>query len=672
MALVLTKKRKEILERLSLITPLDILNYFPRRYVDYNEVELSNSAHQQKVVITATVIDKSKMARFQKSRTRYTIYLDYQDDEIKATVFNREYLYPQIQTGEELIVSGKYDHYKKEIIVSDILFKKNYGPENLLKPVYGLIEGVANKEIVSLIKTCYKYALENGLLDEIIPEELTSKYRLISRKEAYKEIHQPSSNEMLKQALRYLKFEELIIFNLAFIKSRKESLLNDKVVGKKIDFTLIDKFIKSLPYKLTEDQIQAIKAINNDLMSTQTMYRLLQGDVGTGKTLVAIVSLIAVCSSGYQGALMAPTDILARQHYNNITYFFKDVMPLNVALLVSSMPSANKKLVLEQIENGEVDIVVGTHALIQEQVNFKNLGLAIIDEQHRFGVNQRKLLRQKGKNVDLLLMSATPIPRTLALALYGDMDISTLYQFPSGKRNIETKLLIGKSIIPLLDEIDQVIANKRKIYLICPLIDGEESSLRGAIDVYEGLVKYFKGKYKIGLLHGKMADEEKEAIIKEFCYQDVSILVATTVVEVGVDVKSADMMVIYDAERFGLSQLHQLRGRIGRSGQKGKCYLLTNSEDEDTIKRLKFLESCDDGFEISRFDLQIRGPGELSGVKQSGVMNLKIANIVDDLKIFEVSRKDASELYPKLIDPSLQKLKEIVDTYLIKNVEVIE
>lgn len=648
---------------------MDILNYFPRRYNDYTSQDLDESFHEENTVIKASVIDVSPLVRFQRTRVRYTVYLDYNDKEINGVVFNREYLHSKLKNGVEVIVSGKYNHYRNEIIVNDLIIADKIETDEYIKPVYGLALGIANKEIVSLIKYTHNYALMNNLLKEILPIELTQKYRLISRKDAYLYIHNPPNKEGLRQALRYLKFEELIIFSLSINKSKNTYInnlnLNDRVVDKK----LVNEFIASLPYPLTNDQNETINDIIKDLSSNKIMHRLIQGDVGTGKTLVAVISLIASTSQG-QGALMAPTDILARQHYASISSLVKD-LPINVGLLVSNMPTNEKRQVLEGIKNGTIHIVVGTQALIQDKVNFKHLSLVIIDEQQRFGVNQRILLRTKGKNTDLLLLSATPIPRTLALALYGDMDISTLYEFPLGKRKIKTKLIQGKSITPLISQIENFIAAKRKIYIICPQIDNEESNLRSAVKVHEGLVKYFKDKYEIGLLHGKMSDVEKESVVSSFKDGNVHVLVSTTVVEVGVDVRSADMMIIYDAERFGLSQLHQLRGRIGRGGNEGICYLLTSSKDENALNRLRFLENCDDGFEISHFDLKNRGPGELAGVKQSGVDNFKIANIFDDIKIFEVTKMEAERLLRNYDKNDLVSLFEEVDKYLAKNVEVI-
>ena len=410
-------------------------------------------------------------------------------------------------------------------------------------------------------------------------------------------------------------------------------------VNRNIDYEYINKIIKKLPYKLTKDQLTSLKEILNDLDGNNIMYRLLQGDVGTGKTLVAALSLIAVAKSGYQSVMMAPLDLLARQHYEYLNNLIGDEM--NVVLLVSSLTNKEKEKSLKMIKDGTAQIVIGTQALIQDSVVFKNLGYTIIDEQHRFGVNQRKTLKEKGEGVDLLLMSATPIPRTLAISLYGDMDVSILSEFPNKQRNVKTDVLVTNTIKPLIGKIFDLVNNKQRVIIICSMIEGDNEIKRNVFDVYDGLKNYFDGVLNVGLLHGKLSDEEKNAEMMKFKNGKTEVLISTTVIEVGVDVKEASMIIIYDAENFGLAQIHQLRGRVGRAGQESYCYLLTTKNDEDTLKRLNFMKESDDGFEISRFDLSLRGPGELVGQKQSGLPPLQFANFIDDIKILDVAQKDA-------------------------------
>ena len=397
------------------------------------------------------------------------------------------------------------------------------------------------------------------------------------------------------------------------------------------------------------------------------MYRLLQGDVGSGKTLVASLSLIGVAKSGYQSVMMAPTDILARQHYEYIQKLVGN--DLNVCLLVASLSSKDKKEALEMIKDGRANIIVGTQALIQENVVFNKLGYTVIDEQHRFGVNQRKTLKEKGEGVDLLLMSATPIPRTLAISLYGDMDVSILNEFPNKVRNVTTDVLISNTIKPLIGKIFELVNNKQKVIIICTMIEGDNELKRNVFDVYEGIKNYFDDTLKVGLLHGKLSDEEKTNEMLKFKNGDTEVLVSTTVIEVGVDVKEASMIIIYDAENFGLAQIHQLRGRVGRGGQESYCYLLTTKTDEDTLKRLNFMKTSNDGFEISRFDLSLRGPGELVGQKQSGLPPLQFSNFIDDIKILDVAQKDAYEIIKninnienkKIINKAIEDLKKDSD-----------
>ena len=412
--------------------------------------------------------------------------------------------------------------------------------------------------------------------------------------------------------------------------------MDDKGVKKPVDRNLIDKFIKSLPYKLTSDQYNASYEIIKDIESSSNMYRLLQGDVGSGKTVVSAIALLSVVSASYQGALMAPTDILANQHYATISKMFND-LDVRVSLLVSSMSSKEKREVKEKLKSGEIDIVIGTHAIIQDDVEFKSLGLVIIDEQHRFGVMQRNKLRKKGEDVDFLLMSATPIPRTLAISVYGDMDITTLHEFPGGVRDVETRLEDTSKLIISLEELESMLSSGSKMYVVCPLIDGNEQSVNAT---YEMLKEYYDGKYKVLYVHGKLSGEDKERIIREFNEDDnAKVLVSTTVIEVGIDIKNADIMLLLGAERFGLAAIHQLRGRIGRHGQKGVFIMF--SDDKDDNDRLRFMTNCNDGFEIARFDLQKRGPGDVVGSRQSGMVELRNASIIDDIKILEVAREDA-------------------------------
>lgn len=667
----LTKHRQEFLEKLGLETPFQVINHFPRRYDDFSLTPILDlSLDNQKVVVRGKVIIKEQLFRIRKGLSRFSFKIEYLNEEIKIVVFNRDFYYKNIVEGEEILVSGKFNYYKKELVAVDI-FIKNLDNNNV-RPIYSLVSGVRDYDFSTVVLKCYQEELKNGHLKNIVPSELMRKYKIIDRDKAYYLAHFPKSMVEVKNAYRYLKYEEILVYSLMMQKI-KAITLGNSTSSKKIDYVLIDSVVQNLPYKLTSSQEVAIKEIFADLESKRIMYRLLQGDVGSGKTIVAIMSLIANYSSGYQGAFMAPTDILARQHYSQIKQMLTNLKSnIKVELLVSSLPSLKKKEIVDMIVNNKVDIIIGTHALIQDKILFKKLGLAIIDEQHRFGVNQRKKLREKGKDVEFLLMSATPIPRTLAISLYGDMDVSTLSDIPYKKRNVETKVIEGKSIKPILNEVESVISNKQKVYVVCSLIEDNQTELQNVEKIYEGINKHFHSKCPVFLIHGRLDEIEKENIMQEFASCDSGILVATTVIEVGIDIKNASLMVIYDADRFGLAQLHQLRGRIGRNGQESKCYLLCNSDNEETLERLKFLEKNDDGFEISRYDMSLRGPGDVKGIAQSGDFNFNTCNIFADFKIFEIARDDAKEILKNFKSEENKNIIRFVDEEMAKEIAIIE
>lgn len=660
----LTEKRKEYLERMNIKNDLDVINHLPYRYESFELTGVNKEYDGKVVTFKGRVVQKGKLGYFKGKMSKFTIVLYNENMEIKCPIFNRPFYYSNISLNQEIIVKGKYNYLKKEISPTDILFDSSQ--EGKIKTIYSLPMNVKDSDFTKLVTSSYDYLKLNNMLNEIIPQEFKNKYRLIDRKQAYYYAHFPNNNEEIHQAYRYLKYEELLKFSLSMQLQKKTNKYGFKN-KRNIDFNYIKKIINRLPYKLTNDQINATKEILNDLNSENIMYRLLQGDVGTGKTLVASLTLIGVAKSGYQSVMMAPTDILARQHYAYLNRLIGTEM--NVVLLVASLNSKEKSKAIEMIRNGGADIIVGTQALIQDSVVFNNLGYTIIDEQHRFGVNQRKTLKEKGVGVDLLLMSATPIPRTLAISLYGDMDVSILSEFPNKSRNVKTEVLVTNSIKPLIGQIFDLVNNKQRVIIICTMIEGDNEVRRNVFDVYEGIKSYFEDTLKVGLLHGKLSDEEKNNEMEKFKNGETEILISTTVIEVGVDVKEASMIIIYDAENFGLAQIHQLRGRVGRGGQESFCYLLTTKNDEDTLKRLNFMKSSNDGFEISRFDLSLRGPGELVGQKQSGLPPLQFSNFIDDIRILDVAQKDAYHIiqdinnvdYKKIVNKALQDLKNDSD-----------
>ncbi len=636
----LTPKRSAYLQALELNDSNDVIRYFPRTYSVFELTPLDWQHNDQRVVIKGIIKAKERLVRFAKSRTIFRFKIIYDEDEYTVISFNRPYLPPMIVQGERALIVGKFNYLKKEIVLTEII-TKDIDKLNI-KPVYRLVDGVTNYEFQQVVKLCLGEEIASHSLDEIIPSFYRNKYRLIGRQMAYHDVHFPSDVAHLKQALRYLKYEELLFYSLALQKQKSSNKIGSISVSKKVDDSFVRQVIDKCGFKLTSDQNIAVKEIVDDLKNSGLMYRMLQGDVGSGKTLVATLGLVANYSAGYQGVMMAPTDILARQHYAFLTEFLKDY-PIRIGLLVSALPSKEKREVISQIAQGKIDLIVGTHAIIQDGVDYKKLGLAVIDEQHRFGVKQRQCLKQKGDNVELLMMSATPIPRTLAITLYGDMDFSTLHAFPNQQRRVITDVMKGNTIKKLLPRIEEKVHANQRVFIVCPLID-EDEERRNVSTVYEGLDKYFKGRISVGLLHGRLDDAKKDEIMHQFQTGQIQVLVSTTVIEVGIDIKEASMMIIYDAQSFGLAALHQLRGRIGRGGQVAECYLLCNGGDDSAMKRLEYLRDHDDGFDIARFDLANRGPGDLMGTRQSGIPDLNISDLYDDLKILEVARDDAKEI----------------------------
>ena len=464
----LSDKRIDFLTKLGLFNPFSVINHFPRRYETFfvNKV-INQDLDQTRVVIKGEVVSKERLIRIRRGLSRFSFEVKYLDEIYKIVVFNRDFFYKNIIVGNQVLVAGKYNHLKKEIAATDMFVKdlEKIG----IRPIYSLVAGVTDYEFKTIVDKSFEQILKKGQMYEIIPPSLKSKYRLIDRIDAYKSAHQPLNQESLTQAYRYLKYEELLVYALGVQKLKKLNLVAKLDGKKKVDDNLISRVIESLPFKLTKDQNLAVVEIINNLKGDTTMYRLLQGDVGSGKTVVAMLGLVANYTAGYQGVFMAPTDILSRQHYSNFVDLLRK-FDIKVELLVSNLETTKKQEVVRKIADGKVDIVIGTHALIQESINFKKLGLAVIDEQHRFGVNQRKLLREKGEDVELLLMSATPIPRTLAISIYGDMDVSTLTLADFQKRKIVTEVVVVNDLKNIFPKLDQILNSNQKSFIISSLI----------------------------------------------------------------------------------------------------------------------------------------------------------------------------------------------------------
>ena len=631
--LKLTDRRKEICRRLNLNDSHDILHYYPYRYENYQLTPYKSFREGMNIFFEAELLTSPYVYRYGNKRSVTRFKVLFEEEEIFVTIYNRPWV-NNLRIGSKIIIHGKYEG--KNNVTAINYYLKSLDEVRGIKAFYSLKEGISNNDIEKIVSIVLEKTVSEESDD--IPEYFKEKHKLLSLKDALINIHKPKDEMSLRKALSRLKYEEFLNFySCLFLLKKSDD--TDIDYSKDFDEMKIKEFMDTFPFEFTADQRSAIEEILNDLSSKKPMDRLLEGEVGSGKTAVAEVACYATCLAGYQSALMAPTEILAFQHYED---FSKRMKGDSIVLLTSSIN--DKEKTKELIRNGKADIVIGTHSLFYEDVMFKNLGLVIADEQQRFGVNQRKLLRQKGEKCDLLLMSATPIPRTLASAVYGDKDVSVIETLPKGRKGCRTYLIRKNSISDKLDEIKEELKKGRQIYIVCASIDkNDEYKAKDVNGIYDSLINVLK-PYKLGLLHGKMSSEDKNRVMKEFADNEINVLVCTTVVEVGISVANATMMIIYDADRFGLSQLHQLRGRVQRGNIEGSCYLLTDSKDDRVIERLNVLCKTNNGFEIAREDLRLRGPGDMLGTRQSGLPAFVLGNIVEDTKFIEAAKKDAREI----------------------------
>lgn len=634
-------KRLEALNQLGIYTILDLLSYYPFRYEDLQVKDLSDITDQEKVTLKGVVIADPVINSFGYRKTRLIFRMAIDQDVIMVTFFNQPYLKNQIKAGEEITIYGRWDSKRSSLAGIKIIGSKT-AEQKEFEAVYSVSKSIQQKTIFNLVTQAYELFGEQ--IPEIVPAHLREKYRLISHKEAVYAMHFHTDEAQSKQARRQIIFEELFIFQmkLQVLRRQEKSVKQGLEIAYHVDH--LRTFIASLPFELTTAQKRVVNEICADLKSPTHMHRLLQGDVGSGKTIVAAIALFATVDAGFQGALMVPTEILAEQHMESLDKLF-DPLQVKIALLTGSTKPKIRKEILEQLANGSLDVVIGTHALIQEDVQFNRLGLVITDEQHRFGVEQRKVLRNKGNNPDVLFMTATPIPRTLAITAFGEMDVSIIDELPAGRIPIETTWIRPKMFESTLEFIESELVKGAQAYVICPLIEESESlDVKNAVDIYEKLTHYYQDRYQVGLLHGKMKAIEKDDIMQQFKENKLQVLVSTTVIEVGVNVPNATTMVIYDADRFGLSQLHQLRGRVGRGSKKSYCILVANPKTEIGQERMKIMTETTDGFLLSEKDLELRGSGDLFGRKQSGVPDFKVADIVTDFGALEAARNEAQQL----------------------------
>ena len=641
-------KSLSLLNKIGIVTLEDLVTHYPFRYDILQRDDLAKVGDGEKIIIDGKIESVPILMRFKAGLNKMNFRLVTQSGIVGVSIFNRAFLKSKLLVGTDVIVIGKFDKTKNVITASDIKLDV-LSNKVKIEPVYHCTSGITNKNMSTYINMALlMYGKE---IQDYIPQEYQEKYNFVNKKTALNIIHNPSTSEKLKEVTIRLKYEELFQL-INYLKQQNKKEKNG--LHREIPREEINKFIEKIPFTLTSDQKNATEEILSDLESPHRMNRLLQGDVGSGKTIVAFIAMYANALCGYQSALMAPTEILATQHYINLCEFLKNT-DIKIALLTGST-SKKEKTDIYKLKDGSIDMIIGTHALIQDEVIYNNLGLVITDEQHRFGVHQRANLQNKGVKPDVLYMSATPIPRTYALTIFGDMDVSTIKERPKGRQKIDTYLKNTSEIKDVLEMMYDELKKKHQVYVIAPLIEESENSDLTTVNELKDQMKLaFKDKYKIDIVHGKMASGAKEIIMEQFKNNEVQILISTTVVEVGVDVPNATMMVIFDADRFGLSTLHQLRGRVGRGENKSQCILISDSDAE----RLKIMEKEDDGFVISEEDFKLRGHGDLFGTKQSGDMTFKIASIKSDYKILLQAKKDSKE-YLENKDTDKDKLKQLL------------
>lgn len=626
------EKRAKILNKLGIFTVGDLLRFYPRDYMDWSKItSIAAAPFDTNCCVRAIVNHKPRGAKIRKGMTIYKTVATDGESLMNITIFNNKYAAESLEAGEEYLFYGKVGgNFHRREMTSPLIAPVENGIR--IRPIYHQSAGINSKAIEKLVRQAYE-ARKDYFVD-CIPQSLRDKLCLTEINKAIYELHFPTNEDTISEARRRLIFEELFIFQLGLMKlkgNRKEST----PVSIERDFT--DEFVKTLPFTLTGAQERAVRESVTQMTSNFTMNRLLQGDVGSGKTAVAAALIYTVAKNGYQSAFMAPTEILAQQHYKTCLKFFENT-DIKIALLTGSVTAAKKREIKARLKNGEIRLIVGTHALIQNDVEFENLGLVITDEQHRFGVKHRGALSGKGDRPHTLVMSATPIPRTLALMLYGDLDVSILDELPPGRQPIETYAIDTAKRHRAFNYVKKHLDEGRQGYIVCPLVEEGETELAAAQEYSENISRGFFSGYSVGLLHGKMKPKDKEDVMAKFVSGEIKLLVSTTVIEVGVDVPNSVIMVIENAERFGLSQLHQLRGRIGRGQYKSTCILITDAQNEAAQRRMKVMTSTTDGFRIADEDLKMRGPGDFFGSRQHGLPEMKIAMLTDTAILNEANR----------------------------------
>ena len=647
-----------LLKKCNINTVEDLLFDYPSKFDDYTIVSFDDAPVNETITIEGVVSSKCTVANVKTKLSVMNFFAEVNDRKVRVTIFNRHYLRTKLAYGTYIKITGKFNDNKSNFVASEIHFDEF---SNDINPVFN-IKGVSDQKVLEIKKKVFE-EYQNEIVDNI-PDEVRKKNKLIPLKRAIKYINVPESIDEIKLAIKRIKFEELLNYQL---KIKYLFYMRKKYpcgVSVNYDEEKVREFIDKLPFKLTVDQTKAVEAILSDMKATYQMNRLLQGEVGSGKTIVAATALYASVTAGYQGALMVPTEVLAKQHYETLSKTFSD-FGINVKLLVASLSTKEKREILEDLENGKINIIIGTHSLFQKDVNFYKLGLVVTDEEHRFGVKQRVSILGKGYLIDHLKMSATPIPRTLAISVLGDSDFSVIKTLPGNKKEVITKYVPYEEREPIFTHMKEELARGRQIYIIAPMIDESETmDLSNAINVYESTKNYFKDICEVGLIHGRLKTEEKEDVMNKFSNNEYQILISTSIIEVGVNVVNATTIIILDADRFGIAQLHQMRGRVRRSDHQAYCFLVSKSTVQSSITRLKKVEMNSDGFSLAEEDLLMRGAGDIFGEKQSGSVLFKMADIVLDKDILEVANSEADIIINegKIFTDSYKGLYDMVDT----------
>nr|WP_285842788.1 ATP-dependent DNA helicase RecG [Rummeliibacillus stabekisii] len=635
------KASAEALQAMGIETVENLIWTFPYRHEDFRLKDIAETPHNERVTVEGRIESEPAILYLGKNKSRMQLQALVGRHLIKLVFFNQNYLRTKLSPGMIVTVTGKWDRGRQVINVSNITFGPKTDQADF-EPVYSLKGKLSQKKFRQFMRQ----ALDDAQADlpETLPESIRKEYKLLDLPDALEGVHFPQDAAYAKQARRRFVYEELLLFQMKIQALRKTRKQQEHGIEIHYDLKKVRQFIQSLPYELTQAQKKVVNEISRDLLIPERMNRLLQGDVGSGKTVVSAIALYSAVTAGFQGALMAPTEILAEQHAASLDEWLRP-FGVEVALLSGSIKQKARKELLQRLNQGEVDILIGTHALIQPDVMFQRLGLVITDEQHRFGVEQRRILREKGENPDVLFMTATPIPRTLSITAFGEMDVSIIDEMPAGRKKIETSWVKHEQFGQVLLQMEQELSQGRQAYVICPLIEeSDKLDVQNAVDVYQQLITLFNGKYKVGLMHGRLPAQEKDAVMRAYSDGELDVLVSTTVVEVGVNVPNATFMVIYDAERFGLAQLHQLRGRVGRSDFQSYCVLIADPKSEEGKVRMHSMTETNDGFQLAEKDLELRGPGDFFGKKQSGLPEFKMADLVHDYRALETARQDAIQL----------------------------